>query len=51
MGVDVTVVRVLMIVLALWPPAVGLIVYIVCWIVMPNDPLLLPEPAPHNGTA
>jgi phage shock protein C len=51
MGVDVTVVRVLMIVLAIWPPAVGLIVYIVCWIVMPNDPLLLPAPAPHNGTA
>ena len=51
MGVDVTVVRVLMIVLAIWPPAVGLIVYIVCWIVMPNDPLLLPAPVQHNGPA
>src|SRR5215831_3841383 len=51
MGVDVTVVRVLMIVLALWPPLVGPIVYFVCWIVMPNDPLLLPAPVQHNGTA
>ena len=51
MGVDVTLVRVLMVVLAIWPPAVGLIVYIVCWIVMPNDPLLLPAPVQQNGTA
>ena len=45
MGVDVTLVRILMVVLAIWPPGVGLIVYIVCWFVMPNDPLLLPAPA------
>jgi phage shock protein C len=50
MGLDVTLVRILAVVLALWPPGVGLIIYIVCWIVMPNDPFLLPEPvhtAPH----
>jgi phage shock protein C len=50
MGVDVTLIRVLMIVLAIWPPAVGLIVYLVCWAVMPNDPLLLPAPALANGS-
>ena len=43
-GIDVTLVRVLFVVLAIWPPAVGLIVYLVCWIVMPQDLLLLPAP-------
>jgi len=42
LGVDVTLVRIVMIVLALWPPGVGLIIYVVCWIVMPKDPLLIP---------
>ncbi len=53
MGVDVTLIRVLMVVLALWPPTVGLIVYLVCWVVMPNDPLYLPVPAhaETGGTA
>jgi phage shock protein C len=44
-GIDVTLIRILMVVFAIWPPAVGLILYIVCWIVMPVDPLLLPPPA------
>lgn len=44
-GVDVTLVRILTVVLAIWPIGVGLIFYIVCWIVMPNDPLMLPAPA------
>jgi phage shock protein C len=43
-GVDVTLVRILMIALALWPTGVGVIVYIVCWAVMPSDPYLLPAP-------
>ncbi len=51
LGVDVTLVRILAVVLAIWPPGVGLIVYIVCWFIMPNDPLLLPAPAETNGTA
>lgn len=50
-GVDVTLVRVIMVCLAFWPPSVGLIVYIVCWIVMPKDPLLLPPPAVNQGAA
>jgi phage shock protein C len=44
LGLDVTLVRVLMVVLALWPPGVGLIFYIICWIVVPQDPLLLMPP-------
>jgi phage shock protein C len=42
LGIDVTLVRVVMAVLAIWPPGVGLILYVVCWIVMPQEPLLLP---------
>ena len=42
LGIDVTLVRILMLVFAIWPPGMGLIVYLVCWIVMPQDPLLLP---------
>lgn len=47
LDVDVTLVRVLMIVLALWPPGVGLIIYLVCWILMPKEPLLIAPPSPH----
>jgi len=49
MGLDVTLVRILFVVFAIWPPAVGLIVYVVCWIVMPNDPLQLPAPATRTA--
>jgi len=47
LGVDVTLVRLISIVLVICPPSVGLIAYIVAWIVMPNDPLRLPEAPPH----
>lgn len=54
MGADVSLVRILWVVLTIWPPGVGLVVYIVCWIVMPKDPLPLAAPAaqphPANGT-
>jgi phage shock protein C len=49
MGVDVTLVRVVTVALAIWPLGVGLILYIVCWAVMPNDPLMLPSPE-HPAT-
>ncbi|HEX7359693.1 MAG TPA: PspC domain-containing protein [Bryobacteraceae bacterium] len=42
LGIDVTLVRILFLVFTIWPPGVGLIVYLICWIVMPQDPLLLP---------
>jgi phage shock protein C len=40
LGVDVTLVRVLWVVLTLFPlPCFGLVSYIVAWIVMPKDPV------------
>jgi phage shock protein C len=55
LGVDVTLVRILMLVFAIWPPCLGAILYIVCWIVMPQDPLLLPPATqttePRSATA
>jgi len=50
LGVDVTLVRVLVVCLSIWPPAVGLIFYIVCWIVVPNEPLLLSSPENRTST-
>lgn len=45
MDVDVTLVRIIFLVLLFWPPGVGLILYVVCWIVMPQEPRLLPPAA------
>lgn len=50
LGLDVTLVRVLTVFLTFWPPGVGLIIYIVCWIVVPEDPLLLTSPRKEGGT-
>lgn len=45
LDVDVTVVRVVWILLAVWPiPFSAVLAYFVAWIVMPRDPLALPEP-------
>ena len=50
MGVDVTLVRILWIVLTIWPlPLLGVIAYIVAWIVMPKDPV--PAPSSQIQTA
>lgn len=38
-ALDVTLVRVLWVVLSLCPPAPGLIAYIAAWIIMPKDPV------------
>jgi len=43
LGVDVTLIRLVAVILVFCPIGVGLIGYIVAWIVMPNDPLRLPE--------
>ncbi len=51
LGLDVTLVRVLMACLALWPPGIGLIIYVVCWIVVPKDPLLLMPPQNSENAA
>jgi phage shock protein C len=43
-GLDVTLVRILWLVLSVWPlPVFGVVAYIVAWIVMPKD--LDPAPA------
>ena len=47
---DVSLVRVLWVLLAVWPPGAGLLAYIVCWIVMPKDPLPFAA-APSASTA
>jgi phage shock protein C len=54
LGVDVTLVRILWIVLMVWPlPLFGLVSYIVAWIVMPKDPVTVPAQVMHpaNGGA
>ncbi len=42
LGIDVTLVRLIFVILAICPIGLGLIAYLVAWIVMPNDPLQLP---------
>jgi phage shock protein C len=42
LGVDVTLVRLIAVILVFCPPFPGLIAYLVAWIIMPNDPLRLP---------
>jgi phage shock protein C len=41
LGMDVTLVRVLWVVVTVFPPSFGLLAYIVAWIVMPKDPVAL----------
>lgn len=50
--VDVVLVRILWLVLIFWPIPIGLIAYVIAWIVMPRDPLPFPAAAhPANGRA
>jgi|SRR5215831_9661849 phage shock protein C len=44
LGWDVTLVRILCVILSIYPPGAGLIAYAICWIVMPRDP----EPVHSN---
>lgn len=46
LNVDVTLIRILWIVLTVWPlPLFGLVSYIVAWIIMPKDPVTAVQPA------
>ena len=45
LGVDVTLVRILWVILTIFSIGIGLIVYITCWIVMPRELLALPAGA------
>lgn len=42
---DVSLVRVVWLIAALLPPGVSLIAYVIAWIVMPEEPLMLSETA------
>lgn len=45
LNVDVTLVRVVWLILTFWPiPISGVLAYIIAWMVIPRDPLALPEP-------
>jgi phage shock protein C len=41
---DVTLVRVIWLVLLFWPPCIGLLAYLVAWIVMPEELEMHPVP-------
>jgi phage shock protein C len=45
LGIDVTLVRLIVVILLFCPIGFGLIAYVVSWIIMPNDSLRLPAPA------
>ena len=47
--VDVVLVRILWLLLIFWPIPIGLIGYIIAWIVMPRDPLPIPATAHTAG--
>jgi phage shock protein C len=43
--IDVTLVRILWILVTIFPPVPGLVAYIVCWIAMPQDPKPVSSPS------
>jgi phage shock protein C len=49
LGVDVTLVRLITVLLVFFSAGVGFIGYLIAWMVMPNDPLRLAEPAPMHS--
>ncbi len=44
-NLDVSLVRVVWVIAAFLPPGVALIAYVIAWVVMPEEPLMLSEPA------
>ncbi|HEY2379646.1 MAG TPA: PspC domain-containing protein [Terriglobia bacterium] len=48
---DVTLVRILWILAAIFPPLPGLVAYLVCWIAMPQDPPPAPAPSKTSEVA
>jgi phage shock protein PspC (stress-responsive transcriptional regulator) len=47
---DVSLVRVVWLIAALLPPGVALIAYVIAWIVMPEEPLMLAAPSGQTAT-
>ena len=53
-NMDVTLVRIIFLALIFVPPSIGTIAYLIAWIAMPKDPLLLeapPKSAPQHTAA
>jgi len=50
LNVDVTVVRLIWLVLVFIPPSIGLIAYIIGWIVMPKEPVRVAPPGALNNS-
>jgi phage shock protein C len=48
--VDVTLVRLVWLIVALMPPTIGLLAYLIAWIVMPEEPEMQSAPAGHQVT-
>jgi phage shock protein C len=52
LDLDVTLIRIVWILLTIFPPVPGILAYIVCWIVMPQDPpRVSQQTAAIEGTA
>jgi phage shock protein C len=49
LGVDPVLVRIIWAVVAIWPIGLGILLYFVCWVVMPNDPLPFAAPAARTA--
>jgi phage shock protein C len=47
--VDVTLIRILVLLLSVYPPGLGILFYIACWIVMPRDAWIPPQAVAANG--
>lgn len=48
LGIDITLARIIALVLLLWPvPFIGGLAYLIAWMVMPQDPLVVTSPNPH----
>jgi phage shock protein C len=46
LDIDVTLIRLVWLVLALASGGLGLIAYVVAWIIIPEEPMILPQPYP-----
>jgi phage shock protein C len=49
LDVDVTLVRLVWLVLALASGGLGLIAYVVAWIIIPEEPMIVPQPYPAQS--
>ncbi|HLW77476.1 MAG TPA: PspC domain-containing protein, partial [Bryobacteraceae bacterium] len=49
LDVDPVLVRIIAVILLFVPPCPALLGYIVAWIIMPNDPLVVPAAQPYHA--